>query len=58
MTNRLALPADATLLVIDLQRAIDDPRRALEGPRNNPDGGPGGAAARGLARDRQADPPY
>ena len=28
----------ATLLVIDVQRAIDDPRWAAHGPRNNPDG--------------------
>lgn len=27
----------ATLLVIDFQRAIDDPRWAADGPRNNPD---------------------
>ncbi|MGQ9369710.1 cysteine hydrolase family protein [Azospirillum sp. ST 5-10] len=31
-----ALPANAALLVIDLQRAIDDPRWAAHGPRNNP----------------------
>lgn len=28
--------ASAALLVIDLQKAIDDPRWAAEGPRNNP----------------------
>ncbi len=28
---------DAALVIIDLQRAIDDPRWAAEGPRNNPD---------------------
>lgn len=28
---------DAALLIIDLQKAIDDPRWAAEGPRNNPD---------------------
>ncbi len=31
------LPVDAALILIDLQRAIDDPRWASEGPRNNPD---------------------
>lgn len=31
-----ALPATAALLLIDLQKAIDDPRWAAEGPRNNP----------------------
>ncbi|WP_449233582.1 cysteine hydrolase family protein [Azospirillum doebereinerae] len=30
------LPPDAALLVVDLQRAIDDPRWARVGPRNNP----------------------
>ncbi|SMH52180.1 cysteine hydrolase family protein [Azospirillum agricola] len=30
------LPASAALLVVDLQRAIDDPRWAAVGPRNNP----------------------
>ena len=29
--------ATAALLLIDLQKAIDDPRWASEGPRNNPD---------------------
>ncbi len=28
---------DAALLIVDLQRAIDDPRWAADGPRNNPD---------------------
>ncbi|WP_035693137.1 cysteine hydrolase family protein [Azospirillum halopraeferens] len=37
MPNRpAALPANAALLLIDLQRAIDDPRWAVHGPRNNP----------------------
>jgi len=27
---------DAALLIIDLQKAIDDPRWAAHGPRNNP----------------------
>ena len=30
------LPANAALLLIDLQRAIDDPRWSALGPRNNP----------------------
>jgi len=30
----MRLPIDATLILIDLQKAIDDPRW---GPRNNPD---------------------
>lgn len=30
------LPPDAALLLIDIQRAIDDPRWAAHGPRNNP----------------------
>lgn len=30
------LPTNACLLLIDLQRAIDDPRWAAAGPRNNP----------------------
>jgi len=32
----MTLAPDAALLIIDLQRAIDDPRWAAEGPRNNP----------------------
>ena len=31
-----ALPATATLIVIDVQQAIDQPFLAKEGPRNNP----------------------
>ena len=31
-----ALPATAALMVIDVQKAIDDPRWAVHGPRNNP----------------------
>ena len=31
------MQADAALILIDLQKAIDDPRRAADGPRNNPD---------------------
>jgi hypothetical protein len=31
------LAADVALLVIDLQKAIDDPRWAKDGPRNNPE---------------------
>lgn len=30
------LPADAALLIIDLQKAIDHPRWSTTGPRNNP----------------------
>ena len=33
----MALPAGSALLIIDLQKAIDDPTWAAEGPRNNPD---------------------
>jgi nicotinamidase-related amidase len=36
MTVAIALPAKTALLVVDLQRAIDDPSWAAEGPRNNP----------------------
>ena len=31
-----ALPATAALILIDVQKAIDDPRWAVHGPRNNP----------------------
>lgn len=37
MTTRLALPPRTPLILIDLQYAIDDPRWAAAGPRNNPD---------------------
>jgi nicotinamidase-related amidase len=37
MTGAIALPAATALLIVDLQRAIDDPSWAAEGPRNNPD---------------------
>ena len=33
----MRLAANAALIVVDLQRAIDDPRWATAGPRNNPD---------------------
>ena len=33
----LSLPATAALLVIDVQKAIDHPKWAAAGPRNNPD---------------------
>ena len=33
----MKLPAGTALLIIDLQKAIDDPTWAAEGPRNNPD---------------------
>lgn len=35
-TATTPLPPDAALLLIDLQRALDDPRWAVHGPRNNP----------------------
>ena len=31
------MQTDAALILIDLQKAIDDPRWAADGPRNNPD---------------------
>ena len=36
MTATVNLPTPTALILIDLQRAIDDPRWAAEGPRNNP----------------------
>jgi nicotinamidase-related amidase len=33
----MRIPANTALLVIDVQRAIDDPVWSREGPRNNPD---------------------
>lgn len=36
MAPQLTLPAPTALILVDLQRAIDDPRWAAEGPRNNP----------------------
>jgi nicotinamidase-related amidase len=30
------LPSNSALLIVDVQRAIDDPSWAAEGPRNNP----------------------
>lgn len=50
MTARFTLPSRTPLMLIDLQRAIDDPRWAAEGPRNNP--GAEAAAAALLARWR------
>jgi nicotinamidase-related amidase len=32
----IRLPAPTALILVDLQRAIDDPRWAADGPRNNP----------------------
>jgi nicotinamidase-related amidase len=32
----MILPSNAALLVVDVQRAIDDPSWAADGPRNNP----------------------
>jgi nicotinamidase-related amidase len=50
MTARLNLPSPTALILIDLQRAIDDPRWAVEGARNNP--GAEAAAATLLRRWR------
>jgi nicotinamidase-related amidase len=36
MATRFTLPSRTPLILIDLQYAIDDPRWAAEGPRNNP----------------------
>jgi nicotinamidase-related amidase len=36
MAATMTLPTPTALVLIDLQRAIDDPRWAAEGPRNNP----------------------
>jgi Amidases related to nicotinamidase len=35
-TRPASLPGNAALLIVDLQKAIDDPRWAADGPRNNP----------------------
>ena len=31
------LPPNTALVIVDVQRAIDDPSGAIDGPRNNPD---------------------
>ena len=31
------LPPNTALVIVDVQRAIDDPSWAIDGPRNNPD---------------------
>ena len=49
------LQSNAALLIIDLQKAIDDPRWAADGPRNNP--GAEAAVARLLAAWREARRP-
>jgi nicotinamidase-related amidase len=49
------LPPDAALVIIDLQKAIDHPRWAAQGPRNNPDAEQ--TIARLLAAWRQAGRP-
>ncbi|MBB3770776.1 nicotinamidase-related amidase [Angulomicrobium tetraedrale] len=49
------LPPDAALVIIDLQKAIDDPRWAAAGPRNNP--GAEAVIARLLAIWREAGRP-
>jgi len=40
----MQLPANTALLIVDVQKAIDDPAWSREGPRNNPD------AERNIAR--------
>lgn len=50
MATRRTLPSRTPLILIDLQYAIDDPRWAAEGPRNNP--GAEATAAALLARWR------
>jgi len=47
----LSLPDSTALILVDLQQAIDDPRWARHGPRNNP--GAEAAAAALLARWRR-----
>jgi nicotinamidase-related amidase len=49
------LPANTALLIVDLQKAIDDPRWSCFGPRNNPDAETKVAAL--LAAWRQAGRP-
>lgn len=49
------LPSNAALLIIDLQQAINDPRWAAHGPRNNP--GAEATVARLLAAWREAGQP-
>jgi nicotinamidase-related amidase len=51
MTNRLNLPTHAALILIDLQPAIDDPRWAADGARNNPGAEAAAAALLGRWRD-------
>jgi nicotinamidase-related amidase len=51
VSTTVKLPTPTALILIDLQRAIDDPRWAAEGPRNNP--GAETAAAALLARWRE-----
>jgi len=46
--------ADAVLLVIDVQRSIDEPYHAKDGPRNNPDAEQTIAALLALWRERRA----
>jgi hypothetical protein len=35
-SSEMILPSNTALLVVDVQRAIDDPSWAADGPRNNP----------------------
>jgi nicotinamidase-related amidase len=37
MRKTMQLPANTALVLVDLQRAIDDPSWAADGPRNNPE---------------------
>ncbi|MCW2246792.1 nicotinamidase-related amidase [Azospirillum fermentarium] len=46
------IPDGAALLIIDVQRAIDDPRWAADGPRNNPGAEANMAAVLAAWRDR------
>lgn len=46
------IPPGAALLIIDVQRAIDDPRWAAFGPRNNPEADANMAALLAAWRDR------
>jgi nicotinamidase-related amidase len=51
LSPKLSLPDPTALILVDLQRAIDNPRWASEGPRNNP--GAETTAAALLARWRE-----
>ncbi len=51
MAEAPRLPHPTALILIDLQRAIDDPRWAAEGPRNNPAAEAAAAALLGRWRE-------